>query len=156
MDRCRRQTTDGNDVQANYFILGTQQDYAELLSVGLALRLYQTLNEGLGLLGVIHTAVAKRDAFVFDQGHTIDGNELAGGLVLRDAEQVLLFHGWPPFGRKKSPHPEMPDNESRMLWILFCEMGFYLRSQFPFQDTDGSFLNQVFIASGCMTQKRSQ
>jgi len=60
-------------------------------------------------------AVAKRDAFVFDQGHTIDGNELADGLVLRDAEQVLLFHGWPPFGRKKSPHHEMSDNESRML-----------------------------------------
>ena len=30
----------------------------------------------------------------------------------------------------------MPDNESRMLWILFCEMGFYLHSQFPFQVFD--------------------
>ena len=33
----------------------------------------------------------------------------------------------------------MPDNESRMLWILFCEMGFYLRSQFPFQVFDLAF-----------------
>ena len=81
MHGCGSQTTNRDDVQPDHVVFGVEQGDDELLPVRLPSGQDEVLDQAMSLLGVADAGLTERDGCVFDQGHSVDGYELAGGLV---------------------------------------------------------------------------